>query len=38
MKTSRYSDRQIMEILKQAEAGLIVPELCSKHSLCSVIF
>jgi len=28
MKTSRYSESQIMNILKQAEAGIAVPELC----------
>ncbi|XVN74705.1 hypothetical protein AAEX37_01801 [Oligella sp. MSHR50489EDL] len=28
MKRSRYTDSQIMAILKQAEAGTPVPELC----------
>ncbi|MBL0622219.1 transposase, partial [Aeromonas veronii] len=28
MKTSRFSDTQIIAILKQAEAGAPVPELC----------
>lgn len=28
MKTSRFTDSQIMQILKQAEAGSPVPELC----------
>jgi hypothetical protein len=28
MKKSRYTDSQIMAILKQAEAGTPVPELC----------
>ncbi|MFB2958142.1 transposase, partial [Aeromonas jandaei] len=28
MKTSRFSDTQIIAILKQAEAGSPVPELC----------
>ncbi|MGB7757634.1 MAG: transposase, partial [Salinisphaera sp.] len=28
MKTSRYTDSQILAILKQAEAGTPVPQLC----------
>jgi putative transposase len=28
MKTSEFTDSQIMAILKQAEAGSPVPELC----------
>ncbi|HGF7185361.1 TPA: transposase, partial [Vibrio cholerae] len=28
MKTSKFTDSQIMAILKQAEAGTPVPELC----------
>lgn len=31
MKKSRYTDSQIMAILKQAEAGTPVPELCREH-------
>mgnify|MGYP000028495900 FL=1 len=31
MKKSKYSDSQIMVILKQAEAGSPVPELCLEH-------
>lgn len=38
MKTSRYSDSQIMAILKQAEAGLPVPELCREHRMSSATF
>jgi hypothetical protein len=34
MKTSRYSDSQILAILKQAESGTPVPAL-SSVSLCS---
>lgn len=33
MKTSKFTDCQIMAILKQAEAGTPVPELCSEHSM-----
>ena len=37
MKKSRYSDSQIMAILKQAEAGTPVPQLCREHGM-SVTF
>ena len=33
MKTSRFTDSQIIAILKQAEAGSPVPELCREHSI-----
>ena len=35
MKRSRYTDSQIMAILKQAEAGTPVPELCREHGMSS---
>jgi putative transposase len=35
MKTSKYSDSQIMAILKQAEAGVTAPELCREHGMSS---
>lgn len=38
MKQSRYSDSQIMSILKQAEAGTPVPELCRDHGMSSASF
>jgi len=38
MKQSRYSDSQIMTILKQAEAGVPVPELCREHGMSSASF
>ena len=31
MKKSRFSDSQIIAILKQAEGGKPVPELCREH-------
>jgi len=31
MKKSKYSDSQIMSILKQAEGGAPVQELCREH-------
>ena len=38
MKKSRYKDSQIMAILKQAEAGAPVPELCREHGMSSATF
>ncbi len=38
MKKSRYTDSQIMAILKQAEEGTPVPELCREHGMSSASF
>ena len=38
MKTSKYSDSLIMNILKQAEAGTPVPNLCREHGMSSATF
>lgn len=38
MKTSRFTDTQIMSILKQAENGVAVPELCREHGMSSASF
>ncbi len=38
MKTSRYSDSQILSILKQAEGGMSVPALCREHGMSSATF
>jgi putative transposase len=38
MKKSQYSDNQILSILKQAEAGTPVPELCRDHGMSSASF
>jgi putative transposase len=38
MKTSRFSDSQILAILKQAEAGTPVPETCREHGIRSATF
>jgi len=38
MKHSRYSDSQIMAILKQAESGVPVPELCREHGMAASSF
>lgn len=38
MKKSRYTDSQIISILKQAEAGSPVPDLCREHGMSSASF
>jgi len=38
MKKSRFSESQIIAILKQAEAGTPVPELCREHGMSSALF
>ncbi len=38
MKKSRYTDSQILAILKQAEAGTPVPDLCREHGMSSASF
>lgn len=38
MKKSRFSDSQILAILKQAESGTRVPELCREHGMSSASF
>tara|TARA_Y100001933_G_scaffold246264_1_gene277856 strand:+ start:65 stop:334 length:270 start_codon:yes stop_codon:yes gene_type:complete len=34
----RFSDEQIISILKEAEAGLAVKELCRKHNISDATF
>ncbi|KFD82705.1 transposase family protein [Vibrio cholerae] len=38
MKTSKFTDSQIMAILKQAEVGMPVPDLCREHGMSSATF
>ncbi len=38
MRKSRYTDSQILSILKQSEAGMPVPELCREHGMSSALF
>jgi putative transposase len=38
MKKLRFSDSQIMAILKQAESGVPVLELCREHGMGSASF
>ena len=38
MRTSRYTDSQIMAILKQNEEGAKVPDLCREHGMSAAMF
>ena len=38
MRKSRFSDSQIMAILKQAESGVPVADLCREHGMSSGLF
>jgi putative transposase len=38
LKKSRFTDSQIVSIIKQAEAGSPVPELCREHGISSATF
>ena len=38
MKNGRFSDAQIMGVLKQAEGGVAVSELCREHGMSSASF
>ena len=38
MKKSRFTDSQIVEALKRAEAGVTVPELCRERGVSSATF
>jgi putative transposase len=38
MKKSKFSDSQIISVLKQAEAGTPVSDLCREHNVSSATF
>jgi putative transposase len=38
MKSFRFTDSQIVAILKQAEAGSPVPELCREHGISNATY
>ena len=38
MRKSKFTDSQIMAILKQAEGGTPVPALCREHNISSATF
>jgi putative transposase len=38
MKKSRFTETQIVSILKKADAGMKVEELCRKHGISSASY
>jgi putative transposase len=38
MKTNRFTDSQILAILREAEAGVAVAELCRQHGMSQASF
>ena len=38
MKKSQYKESQIFQILKEAEVGVPVPELCRRHGMSNASF
>lgn len=38
MKKSKFSDSQIMAILKQADEGIPVPDICREHNIGNSTF
>ena len=38
MKRSRFTDSQILSVLRQAEAGTAVPGLCREHGISTATF
>jgi putative transposase len=38
MKRSKFSDSQILAVLKQAEVGTAVPDLCREYGISSATF
>ena len=38
MRKSKFTDSQILAIIKQNESGMPVPELCREHGISSATF
>lgn len=38
MKTSRFTEPQILAILRQAEGGVSAPDLCREHQISTALF
>lgn len=38
MKSDRFTDAQIMGVIRQAEGGVSVPDLCREHGINNATF
>jgi hypothetical protein len=38
MKNSRYSESQIIKILKKGESGMLVNDICREHGICRATY
>ncbi|GAA3683091.1 hypothetical protein GCM10022398_28380 [Acetobacter lovaniensis] len=38
MKSDRFTDAQIMGVIRQAEDGVSVPDLCREHGISNATF
>ncbi|MCP1243910.1 transposase, partial [Acetobacter lambici] len=38
MKSDRFTDAQIMGVIRQAEGGVPVPDLCREHGISNATF
>ena len=38
MKKARFSDSQVLTILRQAKGGVPIPDLCREHSMSRAAF